>query len=473
MRAKGRKHGRFVALSGLKKISAPPGSRFPLLVIDAAGLPIFPLCEWYRRKKADDAGRTPDTYLEMLQPYFGFLLLRRYGWNDPPDRVRAYLVEFLRSDVGCQIGPAPQDGYLVETTGASPLSKSSLGVLLAALTSLYDVLADAGYYPFPNPMRSERLAALKREHLRQVKNAGAPDHAGIRSETHQETNQAYPTTYFRQKRGKIWEPSIVMEPDAVQERMRQTIDFMITHTTFLRDKVILLLLRQTGARLSEIVELTVGGYKNAHHTGQALVKNKGSRGREEKLIYFTTVIEEQLQKYIRTERSQYDPQRRKRLEDLNDRDPLFLTIRGTAYTRTSFYHHWKKLFDPAQEQFKKRERVEFSPHDIRHLRVSRAIAQIRQNANGDKGTEAELTEGFRLLMGWRNSRTMETYAHTLNKRKALLEIVLEEEKEQPPHAERSIERRELALEENPSRSEGTLATEALVEQNDDFSWYEV
>jgi hypothetical protein len=112
-------------------------------------------------------------------------------------------------------------------------------------------------------MRSERLTALKREHLRHVKNAGAPDHAGIRGETHQETQQSYPTTFFRQKRGKVWEPEIVMEPDAVQERMRKTIDFMIEHVTFQRDRVILLLLRQTGARLSEVVEMTVGGYRQA------------------------------------------------------------------------------------------------------------------------------------------------------------------------------------------------------------------
>lgn len=201
--------------------------------------------------------------------------------------------------------------------------------------------------------------------------------------------------------------------------------------------------------------------------------NKGSRGREEKLIYFTAVIEEQLHKYIRTERSRYDPHRRKRLEELDDHDPLFLTIRGTAYTRSSFYHHWKKLFEPAQAQFKKQERVEFSPHDIRHLRVSKAIAQMRQKANGDKGAEAELAEGFRLLMGWRNARTMEVYAHTLNKRKALLDIMLEEEEEQPPLAERSIERQEPALEEGPFQGENARETETLSEQEEDFSWYEV
>jgi len=81
MRAKGRKQGHFVALSGFKKVPGPPGSRFSLMIIDSTGLPVFPLCEWYRRKKEFDPGRTPDTYLDMLLPYFGFLHQKGYRWN--------------------------------------------------------------------------------------------------------------------------------------------------------------------------------------------------------------------------------------------------------------------------------------------------------------------------------------------------------------------------------------------------------
>ena len=471
MRSKGRRQGRFVSLSGLKKLVPPPGSSYPLLIVDASGLPVFPLCEWYRRKKADDTGRTPNTYLEMLQPYFGFLLVKKYAWNHPPDRVRAYLVEFLRNDVGCHVGPGKLDGYLVETTGASPLSKSSLGVLLAALTSLYDVLADAGYYGYSNPMRSERLAALKQEHLRQVKHAGAPDHAGIRGESHQETNQAYPTAFFRQKRGKVWAPEIVMEPEAVQERMREIIDFMIEHASFHRDKVILLLLRQTGARLSEIIEMTAGGYRNAYHTGRAYVRNKGSRGREEKLIYFTEVIEEQLHGYIRTERAEHDSQGRKRLDQLADEEPLFLTEYGHPYNRSAFYYHWAKLFEAAQKQFKKQDRVAFSPHDIRHLRVTRGITKIKHDAQGDKELEEELLDGFWRLMGWHSSQTMEIYTHTMNTRKALLKIMLEEEGQSWRSKPQDEAAPSHASELQPETKQ-TLSALASPLDDDEFSWYE-
>lgn len=387
--------------------------------------------------------------------------------------MRAYLVEFLRDAVGCQVGPAQEDGDVVETTGASPLSKSSLGVLLAALTSLYALLIDAGCYPYQNPMRSEWLTALKREHLRHVANAGAPEHAGIRSESHQESHHAYPTTFFRQKRGKVWEPAVVMEPDEVQERMRKVIDFMIQHATFQRDQVILLLLRQTGARLSEVVEMTVGGYRHARHAGRALVKDKGSRGREEKPIYFTEVLEAQLLTYMRTERATYDPQGRKRLEELEDLDPLFLTVGGTAYTRTSFYHHWKKLFEPAQGHFKKQERVEFSPHDIRHVRVSRAITTIKQQAKGDRRLEEELVEGFWQLMGWRSRATMETSTHTMRKRKALLEVMLADEPDGPPRQEVQGDVSQILVEAQRPKGKVTANTTARDPQNEeDFSWYE-
>ncbi len=475
MRAKGRKQGRFVALSGLTKLAAPSGSQYPLLIVDSTGSPIFFLCEWYRRKKMIDSGRTPDTYLDMVLPWAGFLLRRGYAWNAEPDRLLAFLVEFLRDDVGCQVVPDGQreDGWCVQTTGASPLSKSSLRVLLAALTSVYDTLISAGYYAYRNPMRSERLSQLKQEHLRQVKNAGAPDYAGIRSETHAETNRAFPTNQFRQRRGKVWEPQVVLEPDAVQERMRKTIDYMVQHATFQRDQVILLLIRQTGARLSEVLEMTVGGYRAAQHAGQALVKNKGSRGREEKTIYFTASLERSLLGYIRTERAQYDPQGRKRLEDLDDRDPLFLTRTGKPYSRPAFYHHWHKLFPLAQRRFKKAEGVEFTPHDLRHLRTTRAITKIRKEAGGDAATEAALLEGFQHLMGWQSSETMTTYLKTMNKRQAIKAIVEDEEAQEQAqnHSFSALPVPPPVVNQRPV-SHITLQAPLPVGNTDEFDWYE-
>ena len=54
MRAKGHQQGRFVSLSGLKKLTSPTGSQYPLLIVDTSReywLPVFLLCEWYRRQQ--------------------------------------------------------------------------------------------------------------------------------------------------------------------------------------------------------------------------------------------------------------------------------------------------------------------------------------------------------------------------------------------------------------------------------------
>jgi site-specific recombinase XerD len=405
----------------------------------------------------------------MLLPFAGFLLRHHYAWDAEPERVRWYLIEFLRNDVGCSVRPDAEegDGYLVETTGRSPLSKSSLGVLLAALTSLYQVLSAAGYYRYPNPLRSEHLQALKREHLRGVKNAGAPEHAGIRGETWAETRR-YPTNFIRQHRGKVWEPQLAMEPDAVQEQMRKAVDWMIAHAPTLRDQVVLRLLRTTGARLTEILSLTAGGYRGAGHSCQALITNKGSQGREEKRIYFTGSIEEALIKYIRTERSKYDPQGYTRLEQLDAADSIFLTAAGTPYTRSAFYYHWYSLLKSVQSRF----HLAFSPHDLRHLHVTSNIAKIEQKAQGDRQLEAQLREGFWRLMGWSSAETMEIYIHVLKKRQALLEIVLAEDESVParilPKAPpQSAAQRELSSSLQVSPQGGEISFE-----KDDLSWYE-
>lgn len=477
MRAKGRKQGRFVSLGGLKKLPPPTGSQYPLLIVDSTGSPVFFLCEWYRSLKAVDPGRTPDTYLDMALPWAGFLLRHGYAWNAEPDRLLAFLVEFLRDDVGCQVSSDGQreDGWCVQTTGASPLSKSSLGVLLAALTSIYETLISAGYYAYRNPMHSEQLIQLKQEHLRHVKNAGAPDHAGIRSETRAETNRSYPTNQFRMRRGKVWEPQVVLEPDAVQERMRKTIDYMVQHATFVRDQVILLIIRQTGARLSEVLDMTAGGYRAARHPGQALVKNKGSRGREEKTIHFTTSLDRHLLRYIQTERASFDPHGRSRLEDLDDRDPLFLTRTGRPYNRPAFYHHWNKLFTPAQHQFKKEEQVEFTAHDLRHLRVTRAITKLRQEASGDPAMEAALLEGFQHLMGWQSSETMTTYLKTMNKRQAIAAILEDEEAQERVESRSLLPAGSVAGQSKPAPAPvQETSIQALLPdtRTSEFDWYE-
>jgi hypothetical protein len=66
VRVKGREQGRFVALSGFRKIAGPPGGHYEVLIVDGKGKPVSPLCEWYRLRKRPGPNGTRRTYLNFL-----------------------------------------------------------------------------------------------------------------------------------------------------------------------------------------------------------------------------------------------------------------------------------------------------------------------------------------------------------------------------------------------------------------------
>ncbi len=421
MRTVTRIRGRFVSTYGLRKVPCPPGGKYELIVLDSAGHPVSPLTEWYRLRKQPGGDGTRRTYLNFLLPFFGYLLKRGAAWNGKPEQVRSLVKVFLRNEVACKVTPDKDaEGYHMQLSGASPLAESSLRVLCAALRDFYAVMADAGLYAYSNPMRSELLSAWKREHLKQVRNAGAPEHAGIRGEA-QEESWKHPTAYFRQKRGLPWKPSLAQEPELVLQRVRNAIASMIRQAPTQRDRVILMLLDCTGARLSEILGLTAGGYRKDKHADRAKVTDKGSCGREEKTIYFTSAIERALMQYIRTERARHDPQGRRRIDQLADNEPLFLTRRGTAYQRGSFYYHWRIWLAalPPDKYTEKLGPVAFSPHDIRHAYVTWMMRQMKQRYKNDAEKFSTLREVFQQRMAWRSPFTIKCYDHSDSERENL------------------------------------------------------
>lgn len=407
-----------VASSGLRKVAGRPGSVFEIIVVDREGRPVTHLSEWYRRRQEPGPNRTRQTYLGMLFPVMGFFLEKGYAWNDPPERVRTYLVEFLRDQLTCRMQPdQDREGYWIETSRTSPLSKSGLGVLLAALKDFYRLMRDAGYYAYPSPMASQLLEQWRRERARLIASAGAPDHAGIRSQSWEESRR-HPVAYFRQGKRKHWQPKIALESAEVRERMGNALVFMTQHAPTQRDKVVLLLLRHTGARLHEVLGMTVGGYRKAAGPLNALVVNKGSLGREEKLITFLDTDEVELVKYLRGERARYDQWGRTQLAELDDADPLFLTARRRPYADAAFRYHWNHLM----EQAKTRYRVSFTPHAVRHLFVTQHLVWIKEEARDDQEEQQRLKAGLVQIMGWHSPETLRIYDHTFSLREAVQKL---------------------------------------------------
>jgi hypothetical protein len=411
MRSASRERGRSVASSGLRKIAGPAESAYDLLIVDRDGAPVPYLTEWYRLRKGAGPDRTRSTYLDLLLPFAGYLRRHGYAWNADPTRIRARVRAFLL-EAGCVVRPDDAwDGYQVESSATSPFAPSTLRVFLAALRDLYVILGEAGYYPFANPMVSAVLVRWKRERVRALVNSGAPDHAGIRGETYAESHRC-PTAYFRLRgRGAAWAPRITQEPELQIQQLLRVVDGMAERAPCLRDAVVLRLLRETGARLHEVLGLTVGGYRRAGHPQRVLARNKGSLGKETKLLYLTPSTERLLHHYIRTERARVDVRGRRRLAELDDADPIFLTRGGRAYTSAAFRYHWRRLLARARQQHAQSGEVAaaLTPHAIRHLHVTEALLLIRDLAAGDASKLENLQRAFQVRMAWRSPRMLEVY----------------------------------------------------------------
>jgi Phage integrase family len=196
----------------------------------------------------------------------------------------------------------------------------------------------------------------------------------------------------------------------IQDLLR-AVDRMAEHAPCLRDAVVLRLLRETGARLHEVLALTAGGCRRTGHALRVLVRNKGSLGRETKLLYLTPSTERLLHAYIRTERARIDPRGRQRLAELDDADPIFLTRRGRPYTSAAFRYHWHRLVHRVRPRSAApgRPLATLTPHMVRHLHVTEGLRMIRELAAGDAGKLEDLERAFQMRMAWRSPQMLDVY----------------------------------------------------------------
>jgi len=416
-----RERGRYASLSGYRTITGDAADTFRLTVVDRDGLPVMPLTLYHHLRVGCGPRSTADTYLGMLCPVFAFFDEHDQSWEEPPDRIEQYLCAFLRERLHLVVSAdTALDGYRIAATRDTPLSDSGLRVLRAALRDFYRVMRAHGYYPYRNPMLSDLLVGLKREHVRHLASGGAPDHAGTRGESRLDS-ALRPVATFRDQRRLPWTVDLLVGQPRAIAGLNAALDAMLTlpdATLSLRDKAVLILLRYAGPRIGEVCAMTVGGYRS--HTrdgvpGQVILLDKGSYGREVKTVHFIMEVQQALLAYLREERPAHDPLGRTRLSDLNDDDPFFLTEDGTPYTRMAFMRHWRKVYPVAR----KRCPIPFSPHTIRHLVVTELLLEARGRCDKTSAVYLDLKMAIAAMMGWRSPQTIDVYDHSLDRLEAL------------------------------------------------------
>src|SRR6266852_916676 len=323
----------------------PPdaGHGFPVLVFDADGqidLPLSVFAGEARRRKAPGTVRA---YLYAVLPFFTWLA-DDHGqreldsrWDASPKIVRQAVENYLIERLGCQVDEHRLGFRLVSRSATSP---RTIHVFLSGLKLFYRIMRIQGMYAAAHPL-VDALAATIGDVLDRLTQ---DDHlplpmplvSGVQAPPPAPT-QRLSENYFR-LRGGDWVPHVIDDPSFPR---RVIAGGRALPSWSVRDECVVRLLFESGARVSEVVGLSIGDWIAVGLSVRARAFDKGSRGDRVKVLRFRPGTAKLLRRYIDGERRRYDPDGRglhdyARLGERGVLDlqqvPLFLTRRGTPLT---------------------------------------------------------------------------------------------------------------------------------------------
>ena len=181
----------------------------------------------------------------------------------------------------------------------------------------------------------------------------------------------------------------------------------------LRELCVVRMLFESGARISEILDLTAQDWSVSQFMNQFVARNKGSFGIRTKRLVVSSATAKLCRRYFddETEGRRAHDRRGLTLNDLEKLDaealgrvPLFLTDRGTPMRAKIFRRgHWTPALRAAG--------IHASPHLARHWFVTNALRMIEKTSKDENETlrrKAELVQ----YMDWRTAeRTLKAYEH--------------------------------------------------------------
>lgn len=375
---------RIVKLSPeLRKEFALPG----LICADPEGLPFCEGHAFYQWviDENDCEPATAYNYLCAVLPFFTFLWDSspplRYGV--PTDQIRARIRDYLKDKLGCMVRPHHNGNFIVKPS--KTITATSAGLFLTALKRFYQFVILKGWYADSNPLVWTSRLTMPELGFKST----MPPKSGLTLPN--DKKGRVPDTYFCIV-SDDWKPHIIDDP-----RLRQLLVPAFTQT---RDQLVTRILFDSGARISEVLGLTMADWRRLGQRERALAMSKGSRGKRVKEIWWSADTTQLLRDYINQERHLCD-KTGQNLESLPDTARIFVTDEGDPYTYKAFYANWQRTCARVQ--------IKITPHQVRHWYVTMALRFI--DSLPDEIKRAGYRQSLIAYIGWRNPETIKAYDH--------------------------------------------------------------
>lgn len=386
---------------GFRLVERPEGvaSRYRYLVVDLTGLPHKALTRFFDRAQQELTEGAARTYLNAILPFFEYLETdpwrRRRGdrWDVSPVEVRESVRDYLMQWLGCKV--RPQGSFQsVRLTAASP---STVRVFLSGLKCFYRHAIELGLYEHESPLL-DRVAFMQQQVSREAEREqrGRPVMPQLSGVEEPASRRRPSDNYFRVV-DDDWVPVPIDDP----KLPLRVLEGVRLASLGLRDLVVVRMIFESGARVSEVLGLTVGDWRKRGMKREATAFSKGSRGRRVKFLRFSHETTKLLHRYVREERRQLDPYGRT-LDQLQDTDPLFLSARKRAYGYKAFIPRWNAAC--------KAVGLDLNVHGLRHWYVTQAMREIYESSSTQAEVERRKEELVR-YMAWRSPTTLEAYEH--------------------------------------------------------------
>lgn len=383
----------------------------PFLVYNSSGQLHFELTCFGKEATIQVTRTTTQVYLYALLPFFTWLdtdshqLGSSRRWNESPQKVRLAVEDYLTQQMSCQLLPHHLGFQLVRPAAKTP---AKIRMFLVALKFFYKLMKRQGYYNYPNPLvdfQSEISAKVEECLESPNESPPMPFLSGVQVLI---KRQRLTDNYYKFA-GEEWIPQIIDDPNLprlILEGGRQLPGWG------LREECVTRMLFDSGARISEVVGLTLADWVERGIKQETHAFSKGSCGRRVKFIRFSNDTAKLLRRYVNLERIKYDPngydlndyiQRSKQSQIDLQTVPLFLTRQQTALSAKNYRdNYWRQACQVAG--------INADVHQARHWYVTMAVRQIYETSN----TESEVNRRLRELqkyMKWRSSETIKAYEH--------------------------------------------------------------